>query len=383
MKVFRYRFYPTKAQKKKLSETLELCRWTYNETLALRKNAWESEQKNINYYDSKKMITIWKKDKPELKNVHSQVLQEIVKRVDLAFQAFFRRVKAGEKPGYPRFKGYGRYDSITYTQYGFELTDNILRLSKIGEIKIKLHRSFEGEIQRLNVRKMPTGKWIVSFLVKTESEPTFPKTGLSIGIDVGIISFLTFSDGQHIPNPRFFVTEEKNLAKAQRKLSKAEKGTIARRKALKIVQHLHERISNKREDFIHKISLNLVKDYDLITFEDLNVKGMIKNHNLAKHIADVAWNKLITITTYKAEWAGKIVELINPKNTSQMCSGCGEIVTKELSERTHSCPLCGLILDRDHNAAINILRLGLQSLRLTDRCPHFSRGSSHQVKLLG
>jgi putative transposase len=369
MKVYRYRLYPTKAQKKKLCETLELCRWTYNETLALRKNAWENDQKNINYYDSKKMIPVWKKEKPELKTVHSQVLQEIVKRIDLAFQAFFRRVKAGEKAGYPRFKGYGRYDSITYTQSGFELTGNILWLSKIGDIKIKLHRDFDGEIQRLNIRKMPTGKWFVSFLVKTESEPTFPKTRLSIGIDVGISNFLTFSNGQHIPNPRFFVTEEKNLAKAQRKLSKAERGTIARRKALKIVQHLHERISNKRDDFIQKISLNLVKDYDVITFEDLNVKGMIKNHNLAKHIADVAWSKLITITTYKAEWAGKIVELINPKNTSQMCSGCGEIVTKELSERTHSCPYCGLILDRDHNAAINILRLGLQSLRLTDRSP--------------
>ena len=315
------------------------------------------------------MIPEWKKDKPELKNVHSQVLQEIVKRVDLAFQAFFRRVKAGEKPGYPRFKGYGRYNSITYTQSGFELTDNILWLSKFGELKIKLHRPVDGEIQRLNVRKIPTGKWFVSFLVNTESETIFPKTGVSVGVDVGISSFLTLSDGQHIPNPRFFITEEKYLAKAQRKLSKTEKGTTERNKALKIVQHIHERISNKREDFIHKISLNLVKDYDVISFEDLNVKGMIKNHNLAKHIADVSWNKLITITTYKAEWAGKCVELVNPKNTSQMCSGCGEIVTKDLSERTHNCPYCGLILDRDHNAAINILRLGLQSLRLTDRCP--------------
>jgi len=369
MKVFRYRLCPTKAQKKKLRETLELCRWTYNEILALRKNAWENEQNNINYYESKKMIPAWKKEKTELKNVHSQVLQEIVKRVDLAFQAFFRRVKAGEKAGYPRFKGYGRYDSITYTQSGFELNSDKLWLSKIGEIKIKLHRSFDGEIQRLNVRKMPTGKWFVSFLVKTESEPILPKTGLSIGVDVGISSFLTFSNGQHIPNPRFFVTEEKNLIKAQRKLSKAEIGTIERKRALKIVQHIHERISNKREDFIQKISLNLVKDYDVISFEDLNVKGMIKNHNLAKHIADVAWSKLITITTYKAEWAGKCVELVNPKNTSQMCSGCGEIVTKDLSERMHNCPQCGLILDRDHNAAINILRLGLQSLRLTDRCP--------------
>lgn len=301
MKVFRYRLYPTKEQKKNLNRTLELCRWTFNETLALRKNAWESEQKNINYYDSKKMIPVWKKEKPELKTVHSQVLQEVIKRVDLAFQAFFRRVKAGETPGYPRFKGYGRYDSITYTQSGFELNSNKLWISKIGDVKIKLHRSFDGEIQRLNIRKMPTGKWFVSFLIKTESESLFPKTGLSVGIDVGISSFLTFSDGQQIQNPRFFVTDEKKLVKAQRKLSKAEKGTIARKKALKIVQHLHERISNKREDFIQKISLNLVKDYDLITFEDLNVKGMIQSHNLAKHIADVAWSKLITITTYKAE----------------------------------------------------------------------------------
>ena len=280
MKVFRYRLYPTKEQKKNLNRTLELCRWTFNETLALRKNAWESEQKNINYYDSKKMIPVWKKEKPELKTVHSQVLQEVIKRVDLAFQAFFRRVKAGETPGYPRFKGYGRYDSFTYTQSGFELNSNKLWISKIGDVKIKLHRSFDGEIQRLNIRKMPTGKWFVSFLIKTESESLFPKTGLSVGIDVGISSFLTFSDGQHIQNPRFFVTDEKKLVKAQRKLSKAEKGTIARKKALKIVQHLHERISNKREDFIQKISLNLVKDYDLITFEDLNVKGMIQSHNL-------------------------------------------------------------------------------------------------------
>jgi len=247
-------------------------KWTYNETLAIRKNAWESEQKRISYYDSKKMIPIWKKDKPELKEVHSQVLQEVVKRVDLAFQAFFRRVKSGEKPGYPRFKGYGRYDSITYTQSGFSLDFNMLSLSKIGDIKIKLHRPVEGEIKRLNVRKMPTGKWFASFLVETEFPLILQKTRLSIGVDVGISSFLTLSDGQHVPNPRFFVNEEKNLAKAQRKLSKAEKGTALRNKALKVVQHVHERITNKRNDFAQKVSLNLVKTYDLIIFEDLILK---------------------------------------------------------------------------------------------------------------
>ncbi|MDW7732781.1 MAG: transposase [Methanolobus sp.] len=300
--MFRYRIYPTKAQIIILADTLELCRWTYNETLALRKNAWEFEQENIGYYESKKMLPGWKVIKPELKNVHSQVLQDVVTRVDLAFQAFFRRCKDGENPGYPRFRGKNRYDSITYTQSGFELQDNKLWLSKIGAIKVKLHRPIVGEIKRITIRRTCTGKWFVSFLVDTDVQKTIPLTGQSVGVDVGIKSFLTLSNGQDIPNPRFFVTEENILAK------------------------------------------------------------MVRNHCLAKHIADVSWNKLINITTYKAEWAGKHVELVNPRNTSLICSGCGQIVRKDLSERTHNCPFCSLILDRDHNAAINILRLGLQSV---------------------
>jgi len=362
LKVFRYRIYPTKSQRTKLAKTLELCRWTYNEILAFRKNAYEQEGKSVSYYDTKKLLPQWKETKPELKEVHSQVLQDVVKRVDLSFQAFFRRVKNGEKPGYPRFKGYGRYDSFTYTQSGFSLKSGKLWLSKIGYIKIKLHRKIEGEIRRLNIRRTPTGKWFASFLVEAEPDEPLPKTGLSIGVDVGLKSFITLSNGEHIDNPRFFVHEEKALAKAQRKLSKAEKGTPEQAKALKVVHRIHERIANKRDDFVQKLSLNLVKSYDLIAFEELNIEGMVKNHCLAKHIADAAWNKLIATTSYKAEWAGKRVVLVNPSNTSQICSGCGQMVQKDLSERVHRCPFCGLTLDRDHNAAINILRLGLQSV---------------------
>jgi putative transposase len=343
-------------------DTLELCRWTYNETLAIRKNAYEQEGKSVSYYEIKKLLPQWKDDKPELKCVHSQVLQEVVKRVDLAYQAFFRRVKDGEDPGYPRFKGKDRYDSFTYTQSGFSLKPGKLWLSKIGDIKIKLHRAVDGAIQRLNIRKMPTGKWFVSFLVEAEPVEPFLKTGLSIGVDVGLKSFITLSNGGHVDNPRFFVHEENALAKSQRKLSKAEKVTSERAKALKVVHRVHERITNKRDDFVQKVSLSLVKAYDLIAFEDLNIKGMIKNHCLAKHIGDAAWNKLITTTSYKAEWAGKRVELVNPSNTSQVCSGCGQIIKKDLSERVHRCSFCGLTLDRDQNAAINILRLGLQSV---------------------
>jgi putative transposase len=341
---------------------LELCRWTYNEILAFRKNAYEQEGKSVSYYDTKKLLPQWKETKPELKEVHSQVLQDVVKRVDLSFQAFFRRVKNGEKPGYPRFKGYGRYDSFTYTQSGFSLKSGKLWLSKIGYIKIKLHRKIEGEIKRLNIRRTPTGKWFASFLVEAEPDEHLPKTGLSIGVDVGLKSFITLSNGEHIDNPRFFVHEEKALAKAQRKLSKAEKRTHEQAKALKVVHRIHERIANRRDDFVQKLSLNLVKSYDLIAFEELNIEGMVKNHCLAKHIADAAWGKLIATTSDNAEWAGKRVVLVNPSNTSQICSGCGQMVQKDLSERVHRCPFCGLTLDRDHNAAINVLRLGLQSV---------------------
>jgi len=191
---------------------------------------------------------------------------------------------------------------------------------------------------------------------------------------VGLKSFITLSSGDQVDNPRFFIHEEKALAKAQRKLSKAPKGTSARKNALKVVHRVHERITNKRDDFVQKLSLSIIKSYDLIVFEDLNIRGMVKNHCLAKHIADASWNKLITATTYKAEWAGKRVELVNPNNTSQICSGCGQIVHKDLSERTHSCPSCGLTLDRDHNAALNILRLGLQSVRQSVRCPRIYSG---------
>ncbi len=345
-----------------MTETLELCRWTYNETLAFRRNAYEQEGKSVSYYETKKLLPQWKEDKPELKRVHSQVLQEVVKRVDLAYQAFFRRVKEGQIPGYPRFKGYGRYDSFTYTQTGFSLKPGKLWLSKIGDIKIKLHRPVDGEIKRLNIRRMPTGKWFVSFLVEVESDELISKIGSSVGVDVGLKSFMTLSNGDRVDNPRFFVQEEKALAKAQRKLSKVPNDSPERRSALKVVHRVHERIANKREDFVQKLSLSLVKSYDLIVFEDLNIKIMVKNHCLAKHIADAAWNKLVITTSYKAEWAGKRVELVNPSNTSKICSGCGQIVLKSLSERVHKCPFCGLTLDRDHNAAINILRLGLQSV---------------------
>ena len=363
LKAYKFRIYPTKSQTTKMEQTLDLCRWTYNKTLEFRKNAWEKEGKSLSKYETNNMLPEWKEDKPELKVVFSQVLQNVHERVDLALQAFFRRVKTGEKPGYPRFRGKGWYDSFTYPQKGFKIDSGKLYLSKIGSIKIKLHRPIEGKIKRLTVRRTTIGKWFACFSVELEDNPKPPwKDGSLVGIDVGLESFATLSNGEKIANPRFFREEEKELAKVQRRLSKAPKGTPERKKALKVVQLVHERIANKRYEFAHQISNQLVKKHGLIAFEELNIKGMTHNHNLAKSIHDVAWNMLVTLTSYKAASAGSMVVLVDPRNTSKMCSRCGILVEKSLSDRVHKCSQCGLEMDRDWNAAINILRLGLQSV---------------------
>ena len=362
-KSFKYRIYPTKSQRSRMERTLDLCRWVYNQTLAYRKNAWEQDNKSVSKFDTYNKLPAWKVEKPELAEVHSQVLQNVQERVDLAFKAFFRRVKLGEKPGYPRFKGRGWYDSFTFPQSGFKLVSGKLRLSKIGDVKIKLHRPIEGKIKRLTIRRTSTGKWFACFSVEIDDPPKPPwKDGSMVGIDVGLESFATLSNGEKIDNPRFFRSEEKALAKAQKRLSKCEKGTPERRKALKVVQRIHERIANRRYDFAHQVSHNLVERFGLIAFEDLSITNMLKNHCLAKSISDAAWRMLVTITSYKAESAGSIVVLVDPRNTSQLCSRCGLKVNKSLSDRVHECPQCGLVMDRDENAAINILRLGLQSL---------------------
>lgn len=369
LKTHKCRMYPTKAQETILEQMLEECRWLYNKILETRKNAWEQHQESLRLYDTQKMIPSWKMERPSLKSVYSQVLQNINIRVDLAFKAFFRRVKAGEDPGYPRFKGRGWYDSMTYPQYrnGASLDGDKLSLSKLGQVKLVLHRPVEGTIKTVTIRRQ-AGKWYACFSCEIEAQP-LPQTEQAVGIDVGLTSFATLSNGEKADNPRFFRQEEKALAKAQRKLSKGDKGTPERAKARKVVGRIHERIANHRRDFAHKLSRQLVNTFGLIAFENLNIKNMLKNGHLSKSIADAAWNQLVQYTTYKAESAGRRVVLVDPRNTSQRCSKCGSIVQKSLSVRVHSCNICGLVLDRDENAAINILALGLQGMGKIPRSP--------------
>ena len=369
LKTCKYRIYPSKAQITQLENQLELCRFVYNKTLATRKDAWEQRQESLGYYDTAPMLPIWKKEKPALKKVHSQVLQNVQMRVDLAYQAFFRRVKAGEDPGYPRFKGRGWYDSMTYPQYGngATLDGNKLNLSKIGSVKVNLHRELCGTPKTVCLRRGAGNKWFVTFACECP-DLVLPADQKAVGIDVGLQAFATLSNGAKIANPRFFRKDEKALAKAQRKLAKADKGTLARKKAKQVVGRIHERISNKRLDFAHQVSRQLVNHFSILCFEDLSVKAMMAHkmqvfgHKLNKSMADVAWHQLVQCATYKAESAGRRVVLVDPRNTSKRCSRCGSLVQKDLSVRLHHCPTCGLVLDRDHNAAINILALGLQRI---------------------
>lgn len=356
---YRYRLNPTKAQRTALEGVLDACRWVYNKTLEVRKVAWEEKQETLSRYDTVKMLPTWKAEHEWLGRAYSQTLQEVCKRVDLAFQAFFRRVKENENPGYPRFKGKGWYDSFTFpAQEGWKVESSTLRIFKIGNVKIKLHRPIEGEIKTLTIRRDRLGNWYACFSCEVEWIAPDPSPYV-LGVDMGLEKFATFSTGVMIDNPRFFRKDEAALAKAQRKLSGLPKGTKERHNARRVVQHVHARIANRRKDFAHKLSRYLADVFQVICFEDLNTKGMMQNHCLAKSIGDAAWNQLIQYATYKAESADRTVVLVDPRYTSQDCSGCGNRAKKALSERMHRCGKCGLELDRDVNAALNILTRGL------------------------
>jgi putative transposase len=356
-KTFKYRLYPTKLQITKMNNILELTRWVYNETLALRKNAWESEKKSISLYETSSELTKWKSTKPELNDVFSQVLQNAQLRVDLAFKAFWRRCKAGEKPGFPRFKGTGWYHSITYPQSGFRIHSEKIYLSKIGRAKIILYRPIEGTIKTCTVKRTPTGKWYVYFSCETEKPEPLPKTGKIAGIDLGLITYVQCSDGTKIDKPRFFDEELKSIAQAKRRENITNKA-----KHKRVLTFIHERIKNKREDFCHKASRKLVDKYDFIAHEKLEVQRMLEEKKYSKSIADASWSTLLQFLICKAENAGRTVVAVDPRGTSQRCSQCGGTVKKDISVRIHNCPYCGFKTSRDLNSALEILRLGLQSV---------------------
>ena len=357
-RTYQFRVYPTTQQATTLTQWLTTCRILYNNSLTERKDAWHTHQHSVTYYEQAAQLQVAKKTNPFLKAVHSQVLQDTLRRLDKTFNNFFRRLKKGENAGYPRFKGKYRYDSFTYPQSGFALEKKKkkLRLSKIGSITIKLHRPIpaEGVIKTCTIKRH-IDHWYACFSLELPDPQTQREIKKAIGVDVGLKSLLALNNGDTIANPRWFRNSEQKLANAQRRKDRKVKGSNNRHKQNTKVAQLHRKIRNQRKDFHHKLSRKLVDSYDLIVYENLKITNMVKNHHLAKSISDAGWGQLMCFTEYKAEEAGTLVEYVSAYNTTQLCSRCGKIVPKTLATRIHRCPYCGLVLARDHNSAITVL----------------------------
>ncbi len=364
MKAFQFRIYPNKHQEVKLIRTLDTCRHLYNNALAERRRQATSntvlrllqvfpwgKMDWVSYEDQANVMAATKTDFQ--KEVHSQVLQNALKRLDKSFQNFFNGF------GYPRFKGRNRYDSFTYPQKGYGLNEGKLFLSKIGTVRIFQHREIEGRIKTCTIKR-DVDQWYAIFTTETEPATATPiKT--KIGIDVGLTNLLTLSTGETIAPPKYLRMSERKLVRVQRNLSRKKKRSMNRKKQIQVVARVHQRIRNQRKDFAHKTSRVLVDKFDHIVFEDLQVKNMVQNHHLAKSISDAGWSQLIRMTQSKAEYAGKLVEQVNPNGTSQTCV-CGCPVPKDLSIRWHSCPRCGLEGGRDHVSAIIIGNRGTRTV---------------------
>ena len=386
LQAYKYRLYPTKKQAIRLQAVLDRTRELYNAALQERKDAYRMAQVSIGYTQQAAQLPEIKEIRPEYADIHSQILQDTLRRVDKAFKAFFRRVKNGEKPGYPRFQAYDRYDSFTFPQSGFSLTqDNRVCLSKIGTLKVKFPQKKKANppqgTMKTSTIKREGEHWYVVFTCEREQEIVSHPSEEAVGMDLGLLHFGTLSDGSTIENPRHLRVSEQKLKKLQEALSHKKRGSKRRRKAAQVVGKNHRHIRNQRKDFQHKEARKLVNGYQTIVFEKLQPANMSKRPKpkqdeatgaylpngasakagLNKSILDAGWGQFQQICRNKAEWAGSRVLLVNPKYTSQMCSGCGAIKKKDLSERWHSCS-CGCSLDRDHNAALNIKRAGLNLL---------------------
>ena len=357
LKTFKFRLYPTPAQEKCLFNTLAVCRHFYNLCLVVRKWSYEREGRSISKYDQVKQARLYRQTFPQAKTVFSQTLQSVAIDVSKAFDAFFRRVKAGEVPGYPRFKGRIHFNSFNFPQFGVgaKLDGRRLKLFGIGRIRVRWHRPMEGDIKTVRI-VYKAGQWYACFACEVEAKSELPKTGHFIGLDMGISALITTSEGDKVENPKHYRLAQAKLRRVQRSFARKRKGSKSRRKALRIVQRQQMHTANQRSDTLHKLSTALIQTCDGVALENLAIRNMVRNPHLSKSILDSGWGMFKQFLTYKAGNAGREIRLINPAYTSKCCSDCGaEFQDFSLSTRWVKCA-CGLSLDRDHNAAINILR---------------------------
>jgi putative transposase len=354
-RAFKFRLWTNTNQERELSIMLETHRRLYNDALAQREWFYDEWQISRSYEDQSGWFKDERKTNAYFERLNFSSAQGTLRRLDKAFQNFFRRVKAGEEPGYPRFKGVERFNSILFPSHGdgIRLKGNRLRVQYVGKIRVCLHREVEGKIKTLSLKR-EGDKWFVVVACEVPEPPKVGNILPAVGIDVGLTHFATTSDGEKIDNPRFLKDALPELRRAQRGLSRKKKGGSNRRKARCKVRKLHARVANLRHEHRHKVSNDLISRYGKIALESLNVQGMVRNPRLARAISDAGWSAFVAVLTHKAERAGGEVKQVSPNYTSQGCSACGENVPKDLRARVHRCG-CGLVLNRDHNAAINIL----------------------------
>lgn len=365
---YKFRLYPNREQENLILRTFGCCRYVFNHYLAQRMEAYRNTGKSPTRFAQDKDLTFLKQQEETvwLKEVDKCALQNTLKHLDSAYQNFFRRVKNGEKPGFPRFKSKKDSRQSYQTNSNIKVFDNAVQLPKLGAVKCRVSKHVEGRILSATVSRSASGKYYVSLCCRLDEDlPKMSSTGAVIGLDVGIKSFAVSDNGNVYENHKCLRKSEKKMARLQRQLSRKAKGSANRDKARVKVARLHEHVANQRKDMLHKLSTELIRQNDVLCIEDLAPKNMVRNHKLAKSIVDVSWGEFRRQLTYKAEWYGKQVIAVDRfYPSSQTCSVCGEKWggTKDLKVRKWQCPHCQTMLDRDTNAAINILNEGLRLL---------------------